>query len=174
MMFLLNAGLILRLMPFTVPAVFAVCASARILGADRIDLFFDDPAYLADHLQCAPADFVVEIYLHVNPVLAVMDESPADDGLKVLLHQKSIGGKLVLVVQVNASIVGETELVVHRHEFSFGLHQIVQNSSQAQDTALQSYPEQFLCLVQLRVVEDGPFAAFLSSGDRIVFLFACL
>jgi hypothetical protein len=25
--------------------------------------------------------------------------------------------------------VGETELVVHRHEFSFGLHQIVQNSS---------------------------------------------
>ena len=111
---------------------------------------------------------------HVNPVLAVMNEASADDGLEVLFDQKSIGSKLVLVVQVNTSVVGAAELVVYRYELMFGLHQVVQNTSQAKGVALQSYPEQFLCLIQLLVIEDGPFAAFLFGGDRIVLFFACL
>ncbi len=149
---------ILRLMSFTVSAVFAIYEPARILGAARLDLFFDDLAYLMDHLQGASAEFIAEIDLHVNPVLAVVNEASPDDGLEVLFHQKSIGGKLVFMVQVNASIMREAKLVVHRYKLTFGLHQIVQNTPQAESAALQGYPEHFLRLVKLGIIKEGAYA----------------
>ena len=149
----------------TVSDVFAVCASARILGTYRLDLFFDYLAYFANHFQCASADLIIKINLHIDSIFAVMNEASLDNSLEVLFHQKSIGGKLVFVVQMNASIMGEAELVVYWDELMFGLHQIVQNSSQAKCAALKSYTKHLLSLVQLRIVEERTFAAFLFVSD---------
>ncbi|OPY48191.1 MAG: hypothetical protein A4E47_00029 [Methanosaeta sp. PtaU1.Bin028] len=66
------------------------------------------------------------------------------------------------MVEVDPPVVGAAELVVNRHELSFGLHKIVQDATKAQIAAFEGNSEQLLCPVQIRIIEDGTFSASLS------------
>ena len=109
----------------TVLSIFAVYASSGIPGSCWLNLILNYLSYFFDHLQSASADLIAKVNLHIFLIPTVMDEAPSDDGLKALFYQKGIGGKLILVVQVDASLMGLAELVVYRYEFPVGSHQVV-------------------------------------------------